>query len=72
MSRMIKCDRCGTMIYEDSRNDTGDYCEIGILHKSDFSKYHFCKECYTKFFTEFICEEARNKECVDGEKEYLN
>lgn len=53
MSSMIKCDKCHTMMYDDSRSNKGDYCAISINYVNGTSFYHLCKVCHRQFLTEF-------------------
>lgn len=43
MSRMIKCDSCGKVMYEDSRTEKSGYHCL-IVDNEDF--YHLCRDCY--------------------------
>jgi hypothetical protein len=54
MSRMIRCDKCKTLMYADSRSDKGNYCELNINYTDGYSKYHLCKVCHRQLMTEFL------------------
>lgn len=54
MSSMVKCDKCGALMYTDDRSPKGSYCKITIDYRHDWGKMHLCKTCYRQFETEFM------------------
>lgn len=54
MSKMIRCDKCKRMAYEDSRSDKNEMCRITINYIDGFTELHLCKYCHRQFCTEFI------------------
>ena len=54
MSKMIKCDRCGKLIYDDSRSDKGAYSSIIMQYTDGTSLINLCAECHMKLLTEFL------------------
>lgn len=58
MSKMIQCDHCKKIMYEDSRSDKDDYHELWI-DRTD--QLHICKDCYVRLletFFPFMMEEV--------------
>ena len=53
MSRMIRCDKCHVMMYEDSRSNKGDWCTVNVQYVDGLSTLHLCKVCHRQFYTEF-------------------
>ena len=47
MSDMIKCDRCGRMMYTDSRSPKGAYWKITADGITGFHVMHLCRNCYS-------------------------
>lgn len=54
MSTMIKCDKCGKLVYMDDRSEKGSYCKISIDYRGGYGWLHLCKSCYRQFETEFV------------------
>lgn len=51
MSKMIKCDQCGKLMYTDSREDKGAYIHLTADDPLyGFSNFDLCRKCYTEKF----------------------
>lgn len=61
MSSMIRCDKCRSLMYADSRSDKDAYAEIRVKYTYGDAGYHLCKKCLRQFYTEFM------KECTPEE-----
>lgn len=61
MSKMVKCDECGKLMYTDSREEKGAYVSL----TSDdplcgFSSFHLCRKCYSEKFP-WLCEQEEEE-----------
>ena len=54
MSAMIRCDKCKSLMYADSRSERDAYCSIKIECIDGLSVFHLCKICHRQLLTEFI------------------
>ena len=54
MSKMIMCDKCKKLMYEDSRSERGANCNIKIYYTDGLSNFDLCKSCHRQLLTEFI------------------
>ena len=54
MSAMIKCDKCGSLMYTDSRSDRDAYAALSTDYVNGHSTMHLCKTCFRQFLTEFM------------------
>jgi len=56
MSSMIRCDKCRSLMYADSRSNKGAYAEIRIKYTDGDTGYHLCKKCLRQFYAEFMMD----------------
>lgn len=56
MSSMVKCDKCGKLLYTDCRSEKGSYCKVEITYTDGFHIMHLCKKCYIEFLVDFLKE----------------
>lgn len=54
MSAIIKCDKCGSLMYADSRSDRDAYAALSTDYVNGHSTMHLCKTCFRQFLTEFM------------------
>lgn len=51
MSKMIQCDGCKKIMYEDSRSEKGSYVLLSI---NLCDQYHLCRNCYVKLMKNIL------------------
>lgn len=56
MSRMIQCDSCKKLMYEDSRSAKGDYHYVSVDMRDS---YYLCRSCYKRLIKEFFYPQAK-------------
>ena len=54
MSSMIKCDKCGKLMYTDSRSGKGAYAKFSQDYIDGYGTFHLCKICFRQFHVEFM------------------
>ena len=61
MSKMIKCDECGCLLYTDSREEKGAYISLTAdVPLYGYSSFHLCRKCFVVKFPWLIDESGES------------